>query len=108
MSIAGMLLQRDANAHNGLPGLKNVPVIGQLFSSSDYQKQETELVILVTPYIVKPGQEKDFRLPTDGFAPASDFDFFLLGRLHKVYGAGDQDVKSARKALKAPFGFIMQ
>lgn len=108
MSIAGMLLQRDANSHNGLPGLKNVPVIGQLFSSSDYQKQETELVILVTPYVVKPGQEKDFRLPTDGFAPASDFDFFLLGRLHKVYGAGDQDVASARKALQAPFGFIMQ
>ncbi len=108
MSIAGMLLQRDANAHNGLPGLKNVPVIGQLFSSSDYQKQETELVILVTPYVVKPGQEKDFRLPTDGFAPASDFDFFLLGRLHKVYGAGDQDIASARKALQAPFGFIMQ
>ncbi len=108
MSIAGMLLQRDSNSHQGLPGLKNVPVLGQLFSSSDYQKQETELVILVTPYVVKPGQEKDFRLPTDGFAPASDFDFFVLGRLHKVYGAGDPHMASAKEALKAPFGFILE
>ena len=108
MSIAGMLLQRDANAHTGLPGLKNLPVLGQLFSSSDYQKQETELVILVTPYIVKPGQEKDFRLPTDGFAPASDFDFFVLGRLHKVYGTGDPHTASAKEALQAPFGFILE
>lgn len=113
MSIAGMLLQRDANAHTGLPGLKNLPVLGQLFSSTDYQKQETELVILVTPYIVKPGQEKDFRLPTDGFAPASDFDLFVLGRLHKVYGTGETETSnphtaSAKEALKAPFGFILE
>jgi len=117
MSIAGMLLQRDASAHTGLPGLKNLPVIGQLFSSTDYQKQETELVILVTPYIVKPGQERDFRLPTDGFAPASDFDMFVLGRLHKVYGgapdphdphAADAHAAGAQAALEAPFGFILE
>ena len=108
MSIAGMLLQRDAAAHAGLPGLKNVPIVGQLLSSTDYQKQETELVILVTPYVVKPGQEKEFRLPTDGFAPASDFDLYLLGRLQKVYGAGDPNMASAREALKAPFGFILE
>ncbi len=108
MSIAGMLLQSDSASHAGLPGLKNVPIIGQLVSSTDYQKQETELVILVTPYIVKPGQEKEFRLPTDGFAPASDFDLYLLGRLQKVYGAGDPNMASAREALKAPFGFILE
>lgn len=114
MSIAGMLLQRDANAHTGLPGLKNLPILGQLFSSTDYQKQETELVILVTPYIVKPGQEKDFRLPTDGFAPASDFDLFVLGRLHKVYGGEDgvatdhTHQAGAKDALEAPFGFILE
>ena len=108
MSIAGMLLQRDSADQVGVPGLKNVPVVGQLFSSNEYQKDETELVILVTPYIVKPGQERDFRLPTDGFAPASDMDFYLLGRLHKVYGTGDQDVAAARQALNAPLGFIIE
>ena len=108
MSIAGMLLQRDAAAHAGLPGLKNVPIVGQLLSSTDYQKQETELVILVTPYVVRPGQEKEFRLPTDGFVPASDFDLYLLGRLQKVYGSGDPNMASAREALKAPFGFILE
>lgn len=108
MSIAGMMLQRTSASSNGLPGLKNVPVVGQLFSSNDYLNEETELVILVTPYIVRPGQERDFRLPTDGFAPASDIDFYLLGRLHKVYGSGDQDVAAARQALNAPLGFIIE
>ena len=108
MSIAGMLLQRDRASQQGVPGIKNVPVVGQLFASNDYQRDETELVILVTPYVVKPGQERDFRLPTDGFAPASDMDFFLLGRLHKVYGTGQQDVAAARQALNAPLGFIIE
>lgn len=108
MSIAGMLLQRDSASQAGVPGIKNVPVVGQLFSSNEFQRDETELVILVTPYVVKPGQERDFRLPTDGFAPASDMDFYLLGRLHKVYGTGDQDVAAARQALNAPLGFIIE
>jgi len=108
MSIAGMLSQSDSASQSGVPGVKNVPVIGQLFASNDYRKDETELVILVTPYVVKPGQERDFRLPTDGFAPASDIDFYLLGRLHKVYGTGDQDVAAARQALNAPLGFIIE
>lgn len=108
MSIAGMLKQGDSATHAGVPGIKNVPILGQLFSSSEYNKEETELVILVTPYVVRHGQERDFRLPTDGFAPASDIDFFLLGRLHKVYGTGNQDVAAARQALNAPLGFIIE
>jgi len=108
MSIAGMLLQRDSASQNGVPGIKNVPVVGQLFASNEFNRDETELVILVTPYVVKPGQERDFRLPTDGFAPASDMDFYLLGRLHKVYGTGKQDVAAARQALNAPLGFIIE
>ena len=108
MSIAGMLKQGDSASHAGVPGIKDVPILGQLFSSSEYSKDETELVILVTPYVVKHGQERDFRLPTDGFAPASDIDFFLLGRLHKVYGTGNQDVAAARQALNAPLGFIIE
>ena len=108
MSIAGMLKQGNSASHAGVPGIKNVPILGQLFSSSEYSADETELVILVTPYVVKHGQERDFRLPTDGFAPASDIDFFLLGRLHKVYGTGNQDVAAARQALNAPLGFIIE
>lgn len=108
MSIAGMLLQRDSASQAGVPGIKNVPIVGQLFSSNEFNRDETELVILVTPYVVKPGQERDFRLPTDGFAPASDMDFYLLGRLHKVYGTGNQDVAAARQALNAPLGFIIE
>ncbi len=108
MSIAGMLQQSHSASQSGVPGVKSVPVLGQLFASNEYTSEETELVILVTPYVVKPGQEADFRLPTDGFAPASDIDFYLLGRLHKVYGTGSQDVAAARQALNAPLGFIIE
>jgi len=109
MSIGGLLLRRDDASHSGLPGLKNLPVLGQLFSSVDYENSETELVILVTPYLARPGIEKDFRLPTDGFAPASDFDLFLLGRIQKVFGSGaSPNSAAARQALKSPFGFIVE
>ncbi len=108
MSIAGLLQQTDSATHAGVPGVKNIPILGQLFSSQEYNKAETELVILVTPYVVQHGQEAEFRLPTDGFAPASDIDFFLLGRLHKVYGTGEQDIAAARQALNAPLGFIIE
>ena len=62
-----------------------VPVLGALFRSVDFAKEETELVIAVTPYLVAPVNIGDIALPTDGFAPASDFDLYFLGRLHDVY-----------------------
>ena len=54
MMMAGMISTKTRQAINGLPGLKNLPVLGTLFRSRDFVKQETELVVLVTPYIVNP------------------------------------------------------
>ena len=100
------LLQDDVRQNiDGLPGAKDVPVLGSLFKSRDFQNRETELVVLVTPYLVKPTHERNIRLPTDGYAPASDLDTVLLGRLGGVYGSGPLAGKST--SIKGPIGFVM-
>lgn len=106
IAIAGLIQQRDAADNTGLPGLKNLPIIGRLFSSSDFKRSETELVILVTPYLVRPNAQSAFGLPTDGYAPPSDADLYMLGRVQAVYGGAGYDAAAARAALRAPIGFI--
>lgn len=65
--IAGLLSNSTANNVNKVPGLGSIPVLGSLFKSRQFQRNETELVIVVTPYLVKPVNAQDIRLPTDGF-----------------------------------------
>lgn len=108
MVIAGLLQQSTRRLSSGLPGLRQLPILGQLFRSEEFENSETELVVLVTPYLVKPGQPEDFKLPTDGFAPGSDMDIFLMGKLHATYGAGQVNASTAQRALLAPFGYIME
>jgi len=80
-AIAGLLQRTSTDLTNALPGLGELPVIGALFKSNDFQRGESELVIIVTPYIVQPAPSPDaFRLPTDGFRPATDLDRILYGR----------------------------
>jgi pilus assembly protein CpaC len=69
--IAGLLNNETSNAINKVPGLGNVPILGSLFKSRQFQRSETELVIIVTPYLVKPMNASDVRLPTDGFRNAN-------------------------------------
>ena len=107
IAIAGLIQQRDAGDNAGLPGIKNLPIIGRLFSSSDFKRSETELVILVTPYLVRPNSPSVFGLPTDGYAPPSDADLLLLGRVQAAYGGGAYDPAAAREAVRAPVGFIL-
>jgi pilus assembly protein CpaC len=88
-AIAGLLEKTTTDATSGLPGIGDLPVIGALFKSNDYQRGESELVIIVTPYLVKPVDGPDqLRLPTDGLRPATDLDRILLGRqVHQPDGA---------------------
>ena len=72
MAMAGLIQQQTKQAINGLPGLDQVPVLGQLFRSQDYVNNETELMVLVTPYVVRAVAQKELSRPDDGFAPASD------------------------------------
>jgi pilus assembly protein CpaC len=80
-AIAGLLSDTHRNVINKFPVLGDIPVLGTLFRSSRYQKNETELVILVTPRLVKPLTTTAARLPTDKYIEPDDFEAYLLGAL---------------------------
>lgn len=75
--IAGLMSANSQNALDKAPGLGDVPILGNLFRSRQFRKGETELVIIVTPYLVKPVDAKDIKLPTDGFHTANEFQQLL-------------------------------
>jgi pilus assembly protein CpaC len=78
-------------------------VIGVLFRSRDYQREETELMITATPYIAKPMEPNQVQRPDDGFVDAHDAQAVLLGRLNKIYGTNGGP---APQAYKGRVGFI--
>ena len=84
--MAGLLSDQSKQALSGYPGLKSLPVLGTLFRSRDYLKNETELVVLVTPYVVKPVARQELAQPDDGFGWASDVNTDLIGQMNCVYG----------------------
>ncbi len=75
--IAGLMSANSQNALDKAPGLGDVPILGNLFRSREFRKGETELVIIVTPYLVKPVDAKDIKLPTDGFRSANELEQFI-------------------------------
>jgi pilus assembly protein CpaC len=80
-AIAGLLQRTSIDSTNALPGLGEVPVLGALFKSNDFQRNESELVIIVTPYLVRPASSPaELRAPTDHFRPATDLERILFGR----------------------------
>jgi pilus assembly protein CpaC len=88
LAMAGMIQDETKHSINGLPGLMELPVLGPLFKSNDYVNQRTELMIMVTPYVVRAVASKDLSRPDDGFADPSDPSQVLLGRLNRIYGVG--------------------
>ncbi|OYY72479.1 type II and III secretion system protein family protein [Sphingomonas sp. 28-63-12] len=81
--IAGLLQNNHNNSISQAPGLGDVPVLGALFRSNGFQRDETELVIVITPYLVKPVNANDIVLPTDGYKSASDLDRVFMGALSR-------------------------
>ncbi|MGA7805143.1 type II and III secretion system protein family protein [Bradyrhizobium sp.] len=86
MAMAGLIQDQTKQAVNGLPGMMELPVLGALFRSRDYSSRQTELMVLVTPYIVRAVAQKDLSRPDDGFAAASDPQADLLGNINRIYG----------------------
>jgi pilus assembly protein CpaC len=79
--IGGLLQTDNKNAIDQLPWLGSIPVLGALFSSKSYQKNETDLAIIVTPHLVRPARPGDeIKAPTDDTLPPNDVDFFLMGK----------------------------
>jgi pilus assembly protein CpaC len=105
LAMAGMIQEQTKQAINGIPGLQQVPVLGALFRSRDYVNNATELMIIVTPYIVHAVAQKDLSRPDDGFADVSDPAQILLGRLNKIYGVNGR--ADPNRTYNGRFGFIM-
>jgi len=116
--IGGLLRSTNSNVIDRTPGAGNVPVLGALFRSTRFRKNETELVIIVTPYLVKPVSANDIALPTDGYKNPTDLERVLLGktssksgedrpkptmvapnqRVMPEFGAADRSDRSAERA----------
>lgn len=104
MMTAGLIQQKSKAAVAGLPGLVNLPILGALFRSRDYQRQETELMIMVTPYIAKPMEQRQVTRPDEGFVDATDGQGVLLGQINRLYGvAGAQPLG---RTYRGRVGFI--
>jgi pilus assembly protein CpaC len=105
LAIAGLLSDSTRQNIDGFPGLKDVPVLGTMFRSRDYIKQETELVVIVTPYMVRPTARQNLARPDDGLAAASDLKATFLGHLNRIYGRGRELPPGG---LKGEYGFIVE
>ena len=104
MATAGLMTNNSRNAINGLPGLINLPILGALFRSRDYQRQETELLVVVTPYIARPTAPNELVRPDDGYSDATDPQAWLLGRVNKLYSTRSNP--QAIENFKGRVGFI--
>lgn len=98
--IAGLLSNNSQNTIDRVPGVGELPILGNLFRSTEYRRGETELVIVVTPYLVEPVSDRDIRLPTDGFNAPNVGEQLLLNREHS--GVSGQSRPMPRAADEAP------
>jgi len=104
MAMAGLIQEQTKQAISGFPGLSQLPVLGTLFRSRDFVNSQTELMVLVTPYVVRAVAQKDLSRPDDGFASASDPQSDLLGSINRIYGVPGR-VEPARN-YRGSYGFI--
>jgi pilus assembly protein CpaC len=106
IATAGLIGTQTQQAINGVPALMNIPILGVLFRSRDYQRNETELLIVVTPYIVHALDPKDIVRPDQNFEDASDPQAWFLGRVNRIYSTSG----SARPlpGYAGKIGFIVQ
>ncbi|MCB1490839.1 MAG: type II and III secretion system protein family protein [Rhodobiaceae bacterium] len=104
LAIAGLIQDETKQAINGVPGLMDLPVLGTLFRSRDFQRSETELVIIVTPYTVKAVSPEEMSRPTDGVVEAGDPSAILLGRLNRIYSVNGGAKPIGR--FTGQYGFI--
>lgn len=98
--IAGLLQNSHNNTIDKAPGVGDLPVLGALFRSNEFQRGETELVIIITPYLVKPVNANDIVLPTDGYKAPTDLDRVLFGQL----GGGTTGGDRPKPTMAAPAG----
>ncbi|MEX2454956.1 MAG: type II and III secretion system protein family protein [Rhodospirillaceae bacterium] len=109
-AIAGLLQNSVTHDMQKVPGLGDVPVLGALFRSDSFRRDESELVIIVTPYVVRPVDSQKLAMPTTGFVPPTDTDRLLGGQAYKPGLAGGERTVHGRGAaagLAGPAGFVL-
>lgn len=104
--IAGLLQQTTKQTIDAIPGMTSMPILGALFRSRDFQNGQTELVIIVTPYIIDPTRPQNLQTPADGLQIASDMSTVLMGRLNKVVKAPTG--ANAGRAYQGPVGYVIE
>jgi pilus assembly protein CpaC len=107
LMIAGLLQQQSKQNIDALPGMTALPVLGSLFRSRDYLNGETELVVIITPYIVDAQDPGRFQTPADGLRLASDPETVLLGRLNTVVKAA-RNGPEASQPYQGPIGYVIE
>jgi pilus assembly protein CpaC len=105
--IAGLLQNDIESSVNGVPGLMDLPILGSLFRSTSFQRNETELVILVNVMLAKPVDPDMLATPTDGFAPSHDLDRYFLGKMQSLYLKRPPDGSQPSEGPKGPIGYII-
>jgi pilus assembly protein CpaC len=105
-AVAGLMQHNTKQVIDGFPGVKDLPVLGALFRSRDFADDQTELVVLISAYLVEPNTESAFASPTDGFVAPSDPETLLLGRLNATYKKKDD--KPLAPQASAPVGFVVR
>ena len=104
LAMAGLLSDETRQSVEGVPGVKDVPVLGALFRSNDYRRRESELVILVTPYLATHAPKSEFARPDGGYAPSSTLRELFLGHVNRTYGPPGF---TPRGRYEGDFGFIV-
>jgi len=107
MMIAGLLQNDIISSLSGVPGLQDIPILGALFRSTSFQRNETELVIMVSVMLAKPVAPELLALPTDGFAPATDLDRYLVGHLQGIYAKQPKKKAIGPSELQGPVGYMI-
>ncbi|MCA0356419.1 MAG: type II and III secretion system protein family protein [Proteobacteria bacterium] len=106
LMLAGLLQQTTKETIDSLPGMTNMPILGSLFRSRDFLNNQTELVVIITPYIIDPTKPQNLQTPADGLRFAGDMSTVLLGRLNKVVKAPAG--ANAGRAYQGPVGYVIE
>lgn len=102
MVIGGLLQNTHNNSIEKTPGLGDLPIIGALFRSNGFRRNETELVIVITPYLVRPVDPSQIALPTDGYRAPTDFDRIFLGQVADGQSGAGRPVPTLAPPVPAP------
>jgi pilus assembly protein CpaC len=107
LAMAGMIQEQTKQAINGLPALQQVPILGTLFRSRDYVNHQSELMVIVTPYVVRAVAQKQLSKPDDGFADPTDPQTIFLGSLNRIYGVAGKSDTLRGGNYHGKYGFIL-